>query len=155
MCFHGRAAARSCASRETLPYGLVSSWRIRTTYLGTGSPPLSLSPKVDENSPRQEFIAVRVSRDGRDLVVLSKKRRVLFIQDFERICRGDTTIERAALVLNIRPEDTCSCLDFEHGRVCGNPSRALYFHLRPRSFSEGCVRATLQRTLRRPRRLLG
>jgi hypothetical protein len=44
--------------------------------------------------------------------------RVVFIRDFERICRGETTFERAGLVLGIRPEDVCSYLGFEHGRVC-------------------------------------
>jgi hypothetical protein len=33
----------------------------------------------------------RVSRDGRDLVVLSHQHHVIFIRDFERICRGETT----------------------------------------------------------------
>ena len=62
-----------------------------------------------------------ISRDGRDLVVLSEKRRVLFIRNFERICRGETTFERAGHVLNIQPEDICSCLGFEHVRVSQSP----------------------------------
>ena len=83
-------------------------------------------------------------------MVLSEKRRVLFIQDYERICRGEVTFERAAFVLNIQPEDKCYYLDFEHGRICvatvritQSPfvivrvqvglvdSRDLYFHHRP------------------------
>ena len=59
-----------------------------------------------------------VSKDGRDLVILSKQQRVIFIRDFERICRGETTFERAGLVLGLRPEDICQSLGFEHGRVC-------------------------------------
>ena len=59
-----------------------------------------------------------VSRDGRDLVVLSHQRRVVFIQDFERICRGETSLEQAGLSLSIRAQDGCCYLGFEHGRVC-------------------------------------
>jgi hypothetical protein len=80
-------------------------------------------------------------------VVLSEKHHVIFIRDFERICRGETTFERAGVVLGISPEDACRCLGFEHGRVCVATVRisqapcdlpyscwfidawALYFHL--------------------------
>jgi len=58
----------------------------------------------------------RVSRDGCDLVVLSSERRLLFVRDFERICRGETTLEQAALVLGI-PNRLCLQLVFKHGRV--------------------------------------
>ena len=63
------------------------------------------------------FIA-RVSRDGRDLVVLSRQHHVIFIRDFERICHGETTFEQAGLVLGIHPEAMCYDLGFEGGRVC-------------------------------------
>ena len=97
-------------------------------------------------------------------MVLSEKHRVVFIRDFERICHGETTFERAGVVLGISPEDTCRNLDLEHGRVCVATVRisqtpydprysllfldrgALYLHLRPWAFGEGCVRATLRRT---------
>jgi hypothetical protein len=62
-------------------------------------------------------------------VILSAERRVIFIRDFERICRGETTFERAGLVLGIRPEDICSYLIFEHGRVCVATVRI--FHMFP------------------------
>ena len=93
---------------------------------------------------------VRVSRDGRDLVILLGDYHVVFIRDFERICRGEITFERAGLILNIQTKDRCYCLDFEHGRVCVATvrisqshlvivrvhvlfadSRDLYFHHRP------------------------
>jgi hypothetical protein len=80
-----------------------------------------VGPLVPLGSHRDFILTSRVahvSRDGRDLVVMSHKRRVVFIQDFERICRGDTTFERAGLALYIEPEDICSYLGFEHGRVC-------------------------------------
>lgn len=97
-------------------------------------------------------------------MVLSEKHRVVFIRDFEGICHGETTFERAGVVLGIPPEDTCRNLDLEHGRVCVATVRisqtpcdprysllfldrgALYLHLRPWAFGEGCVRATLRRT---------
>ncbi|KAH9059599.1 hypothetical protein EDB87DRAFT_1563124 [Lactarius vividus] len=87
--------------------------------------PLSVSPKRDKSRPR--FIAgkfiltsyiAHVSRDGRDLVVLSHKRRVVFIRDFERICRGETSLEQDGLSLSIRSQDVCCYLGFEQGRVC-------------------------------------
>ena len=59
-----------------------------------------------------------VSRDGRDLVIMTHTRRVVFIQDFERICRGETSLGMAGLSLNIQPLDVCRYLGFEHGRVC-------------------------------------
>jgi hypothetical protein len=116
-------------------------------------------------SSRKPFILTsyiaRVSRDGRDLVVLSRQHHVIFIRDFERICRGETTFKQAGLVLGIQPEAMCYDLGFEDGRVCvatvrisQTPlvissylclfvaSRALYFHLPPRYFGAGCVRAT-------------
>ena len=71
----------------------------------------------------------RVSRDGRDLVILSERHRVIFIRDFERIYRGETTFERAAVVLGIRPEDICYDLGFEHDRVCVATVRVSQVHL--------------------------
>jgi hypothetical protein len=110
--------------------------RVEDPFLVSGDwlvTPLSVSPEVDE-SPRQKFIdgvfdhtlrhffltsrIAQVSRDGRDLVVLSETHRVVFIRDFECICRGETTFERAGHVLDLRPEDICYYLGFEHARVC-------------------------------------
>jgi len=59
-------------------------------------------------------------------VVLSEKRRVVFIQDFDRICRGETSLEQAGLSLSIRSQDTCCYLGFEHGRVCVATIPGLY-----------------------------
>ncbi|KAH9032737.1 hypothetical protein EDB84DRAFT_130016 [Lactarius hengduanensis] len=86
--------------------------------------PLSVSPKRDQSRPR--FIAAHVSRDGRDLVILSHKRRVVFIRDFGRICRGETNLERGGLSLSIRSQDVCCYLGFEHGRVCVATIQGLY-----------------------------
>ncbi|KAH9038549.1 hypothetical protein EDB85DRAFT_427610 [Lactarius pseudohatsudake] len=86
--------------------------------------PLSVSPKRDKSRPR--FIAAHVSRDGRDLVVLSHKRRVVFIRDFKRICRGEISLGRGGLSLNIRSQDVCCYLGFEHGRVCVATMQGLY-----------------------------
>jgi hypothetical protein len=112
------------------------SLRVEDPLLKSGDwfiTPLSVSPEVDE-SPCPKFIAgvfnnalrhfvltsriAHVSRDGRDLVILSERDRVVFIRDFERIGLGETTFEQTGLVLNIPPEHTCYCLGFEHGRVC-------------------------------------
>ncbi|KAN0131825.1 hypothetical protein V8E53_010353 [Lactarius tabidus] len=101
-------ATLQCSQRVQDPCLVSGDWFITTLFV---------TPKVDE-CLRSEFIAAHVSRDGRDLVILSKQHHVVFIRDFERICRGETTFERAGLVLSISPEDICHYLDFEHGRVC-------------------------------------
>ncbi|KAH9083554.1 hypothetical protein EDB83DRAFT_2547113 [Lactarius deliciosus] len=75
--------------------------------------PLSVSSKGDQF--RARFAAAHVSRDGRDLVVLSHKRRVVFIRDFERICRGETSLEQGGLSLNIRSKDMRGLYIFTFG----------------------------------------
>ncbi|KAH9038564.1 hypothetical protein EDB85DRAFT_2141791 [Lactarius pseudohatsudake] len=107
-----------------------SSQRVEDPFLVSGNwftTPLSVySDVLDESRPFPKFIAARVSGDGRDLVVLSGKRRVMFIRDFECVCRGETSLEQAGLVLSIQPEDTCHYLDFEHGHVCVATMQGLY-----------------------------
>ncbi|KAH8984936.1 hypothetical protein EDB92DRAFT_1458380 [Lactarius akahatsu] len=71
-------------------------------------------------------MAAHVSRDGRDLVVLSRTHQVVFIRDFERICRGETSLEHAGLVLSLRQQERCCYLGFEHGRVCVATMEGLY-----------------------------
>jgi len=73
---------------------------------------------TESDHPRPTFMAAHVSRDGRDLVVLTSKIRVLVIRDFERICRGDISLEAAGQVVRLSPRDKCHYLAFEHGRVC-------------------------------------
>ncbi|KAF8261626.1 hypothetical protein EI94DRAFT_1745545 [Lactarius quietus] len=106
LCIPAEAIVR-CSQRVEDPYLISGDWFIK---------PLSVSSEVDEFS-LPKFTAARVSRDGRDLVVLSGERRLVFIQDFERIYRGEITLEQAALVLGI-PNGSCFYLAFEHGRVC-------------------------------------
>ncbi|KAH9174787.1 hypothetical protein EDB89DRAFT_471990 [Lactarius sanguifluus] len=107
-----------------------SSQRVEDPFRVSGdwfTTPLSVySDVLDESRPSPKFIATRVSEDGRDLVVLSGKRRVMFIRDFERICRGETSLEQAGLILSIQPEDTCHYLDFEHSHVCVATTQGLY-----------------------------
>ncbi|KAH9042977.1 hypothetical protein EDB84DRAFT_1436286 [Lactarius hengduanensis] len=111
-------ASVQCSRRVGDPSLISGDWFIT---------PLSVYPEIDESRPLPDVtIAAHVSRDGRDLVVLSEKRRVMFIRDFERICRGETSLEQAGLVLGIPPEDTCHYLGFEHGRVCVATIRGLY-----------------------------
>jgi hypothetical protein len=59
----------------------------------------------------------RFSKDGRDLVVLFSMCRVAFIRDFGRIFCGETSLERAVLVLGI-PHEFCCNMGFEDGRIC-------------------------------------
>ena len=66
----------------------------------------------------QFFSTAHVSRNGRDLVILTTTYRVVFIWDFERICRGETSLVDAGQVLGLLPGDECFRMAFEHGRVC-------------------------------------
>jgi hypothetical protein len=59
-----------------------------------------------------------VSRDGRDLAIMASEHRVLLIRDFQRLCRGETSIGEAGQVLHLLPGEECLYLAFEHGRVC-------------------------------------
>ncbi|KAI0056022.1 hypothetical protein BV25DRAFT_1921346 [Artomyces pyxidatus] len=70
-----------------------------------------------------EFIAVHVSSDGRDLVLLRRQGCVLFFQDFERYVDGD--IESAALEVRLR-STLHLYLAFEHDRVCVAARKGLY-----------------------------
>ncbi|KAH9026255.1 hypothetical protein EDB83DRAFT_2678809 [Lactarius deliciosus] len=87
--------------------------------------PLFVYPKSEGFGPDPEFIAAHVSRDGRDLAVLLDRCRVVFVRDFERICRGETSLEQAGVVLGIAPQ-ACYYLGFEHGRVCVATIHGLY-----------------------------
>ena len=69
-----------------------------------------------------------VSRDGRDLVIMASRDRLLLIRDFERIFRGDTSIAAAGQVLRLLPGDECCYLAFEHGRVCVATVSPFVFH---------------------------
>jgi hypothetical protein len=64
------------------------------------------------------FLLAHVSRDGRDLVVLTTRSHVFLIRDFERICRGETSLETSGPVLHLSRQAECFYLAFEHGRVC-------------------------------------
>ena len=66
----------------------------------------------------QFFSIAHVSRDGRDLVISTTSYRVVLIRDFERICRGETSLLDAGQVLGLLPGDECYRMAFEHGRVC-------------------------------------
>lgn len=76
-----------------------------------------------------------MSRDGRDLVIMTTRSHVFLIRDFERICRGEISFETSGTVLHLSEQADCSYLAFEHGRVCvatvriSNPllSRVLMF----------------------------
>lgn len=59
-----------------------------------------------------------MSRDGRDLVIMTTRSHVFLIRDFERICRGETSLETSGTVLHLSSQADCSYLAFEHGRVC-------------------------------------
>jgi len=86
---------------------------------------LSLHPGNDDGV-HPNFRAAHVSRDGRDLVILATRGRVIFIRDFERICRGEVSLAPAGQVLRLSMSDKCFYLAFEHGRVCVATVNGLY-----------------------------
>ncbi|KAH9061243.1 hypothetical protein EDB87DRAFT_406313 [Lactarius vividus] len=100
-------------------------WRLASDFSAEGEVATHSPPDV-EQMDASACAAAHVSRDGHDLVVLSHKRRVVFIRDFERICRGETSLERGWLSLSIRSKDVCYYLGFEHGRVCVVTMQGLY-----------------------------
>ncbi|KAI0305278.1 hypothetical protein B0F90DRAFT_1181970 [Multifurca ochricompacta] len=113
-----------CISKDV---PVLCSQLVEDPKLVPGNPfvtPLSLSPDPDDF--RTGFVAAHVSRDGRDLAVMAFRRRILLIRDFERICRGETSLESSGLVLRIRREDICCYLGFEHGRICVATLLGLY-----------------------------
>ncbi|KAF8268332.1 hypothetical protein EI94DRAFT_1700314 [Lactarius quietus] len=65
-----KANAR-CSQRVEDPYLISGDWFLT---------PLSVSSEIDEYT-RPMLIAAHASRDGRDLVILSEKRRLVFIRD--------------------------------------------------------------------------
>jgi len=75
----------------------------------------------------QKISTAHVSRDGRDLVIMTTTYHVVFIRDFERICRGETTLLDAGQVLGLLTGDECFYLAFEHGRVCVATVRVLLY----------------------------
>lgn len=56
--------------------------------------------------------------------------RLLLVRDFERVCRGETSLAAAGQVLRLLPRDRCFYLAFEHGRICLATVRIFYtrFH---------------------------
>ncbi|KAH9174792.1 hypothetical protein EDB89DRAFT_472183 [Lactarius sanguifluus] len=102
------------------------SQRVEDPVLDAFITPISVSPNVDGSCQIPVWMAAHVSRDGRDLVVLSRTHQVVFIRNFERICLGETSFEQAGLVLSLRPQDRCCYLGFEHGRVCVATMEGLY-----------------------------
>jgi hypothetical protein len=54
--------------------------------------------------------------------------RVLLIRDFERICRGETSVVAAGQVLRLFLGEDCCYLAFEHGRICVATVSPLFSH---------------------------
>ncbi|VDB95628.1 unnamed protein product [Peniophora sp. CBMAI 1063] len=48
---------------------------------------------------RQSIIATHLSTDGRHIIILNQRERVIFVQDWERILRGEATLKKCTLVV--------------------------------------------------------
>ncbi|KAA1477050.1 hypothetical protein DENSPDRAFT_884770 [Dentipellis sp. KUC8613] len=81
--------------------------------------------------PRGGIMAVHVSEDGRDLVILCERECVILIENFERICRQECTFADIAVELRLGPGASLSTyLALEHGRVCvATTDKLLILHL--------------------------
>ncbi|CCM03953.1 uncharacterized protein FIBRA_06106 [Fibroporia radiculosa] len=76
------------------------------------------TPKV--NPPPLNFVAVHVSRSGRDLVILMDDNRLLLVQDFERIIKDEVELTDVALEVHLPNQlkrGSSVYLAYEHGRV--------------------------------------
>ena len=73
---------------------------------------------VQQSDDDSFFSIVHVSRDGHDLVISTTGKRVVFIQDFERICRGETSLLDVGRVLLLLRGYDVYHIASEHGRVC-------------------------------------
>ncbi len=49
---------------------------------------------------------------------MTTRNHVFLIQDFERVCRGEASLETSGLDLHLSDQADCFYLAFEHGRVC-------------------------------------
>jgi hypothetical protein len=76
--------------------------------------------------PLSTLLLAHVSRDGRDLVIMTSRSHVLFIRDFERISHGEASLETSGTVLHLSEQAECFYLAFEHGRVCVATVRTVY-----------------------------
>ena len=100
--------------------GLIHT--LRSSYQVRGLAGITLIHSFSLNSnilPRPTLLLLaHVSRDGRDLVIMSARSDVFIVRDFERICRGETSLETSGPVLHLPGQAKCFYLAFEHGRVC-------------------------------------
>ena len=77
-----------------------------------------VAPLLLSNDLPSFFLLAHVSRDGRDLVVMTAQNHVILVRDFERVCREETRIEASGVVVHLSDQAECFYLAFEHGRVC-------------------------------------
>ncbi|TFK47359.1 hypothetical protein OE88DRAFT_795133 [Heliocybe sulcata] len=99
-------------------YMSSASRRVRDAVM---APVQSVSRYTDQALPiRQadEFIAVHVSPDGRDLTILGDPETVLLVKDFQRIIKNETTIAAAATRIDFSSPFGHSLYHaFENGKV--------------------------------------
>ena len=81
---------------------------------------LSVFRKGNQTSTTHFFLfwIAHISRDGRDLAILTTSNRVLLYRDFERISRGEIGPVAAGRVLRLSSGDRCLSLAFKHSRLC-------------------------------------
>ncbi|KAI9510203.1 hypothetical protein F5148DRAFT_623674 [Russula earlei] len=94
---------------------------------------------------RSTFLAAHVSRDGRDLVILGYKSRILLVRDFERVCRGEISLEDAGQVVRLAPRKKSYYLAYEHGRICAATVSGLYIFTVDRDSVANSLKAVVVR----------
>jgi hypothetical protein len=76
------------------------------------------SERKSDGYNSQFFWIAYISRDGRDLAILTASNRVLLYRDFKHICLGEIVPVSAGRLLRLSSGDRCLSLVFKHRRLC-------------------------------------
>jgi hypothetical protein len=98
--------------------GLMHTLRPSCQVRGWALPYAFIQLNSNISPPSSLLLLAHVSRDGRDLVIMTTRNQVFLVRDFERICRGETSVETSGQVLHLSGQAKCHYLAFENGHVC-------------------------------------
>jgi hypothetical protein len=98
--------------------GLMHTLRPSYQVRGGHYPHTFIQLNSNISPPSSPLLLAHVSRDGRDLVIMTTRNQVFLVRDFERIWRGETSVETSGQVLHLSGQAKCFYLAFENGHVC-------------------------------------
>ncbi|KZV74210.1 hypothetical protein PENSPDRAFT_749512 [Peniophora sp. CONT] len=88
----------------------------------------SLNDPEEWDEQTQTVIATHISPDGRHIAILNQRERVMFVQDWERINRGEATLEECTFV--VRSNDAVNYyLAVANGRFAVASSTGLWVYI--------------------------